>query len=152
VALDRREMLLARLVGIAQSIPGIKSVYRNQAQISERQRPAIVVIDGHEEGALGSFALGRPLASPGIMRLLPEIYIMVGTSAAAIGSDINAFRLALLPAVLTDPELQDLIGTTGGIEYQGCVTDLGRGETTEGFMQLHFALHYALKLSEISEG
>jgi hypothetical protein len=144
MSFDRREQLLAQLVQIALNIDGIRTVERNKDQIPAQRRPAIVILDAHEEGIEGQFGLGRPLASPGIMHLNPEVYIMSGGASATLGSDLNAFRLLLLPAVLYDPLLIQLCGTSGGIQYTGCITDLARGGTMEGQMALTFSLHYPL--------
>jgi len=51
--------------------------------------------------------------------------------------------------VLSDSVLSDLVGTTGGVQYQGCSTDLARGRTIEGEMILNFEIHYRLIQSEM---
>ena len=147
---DRRELILARLVTVGQSLPGPQKVYRNRSQLSAALRPAIVILDSDEAGALGDFALGRPLSSPGIMRMSPEICLMVAGSAETIGSALNGMRLPMILAVLSDDELSALVGTTGGVQYQGCSTDIGRGREMEGEMILTFEIHYVLKPVEMS--
>lgn len=149
MSIDRRGQILARLVEIMQLIPGPQRVYRNRLQISEAQRPAIVVLDGDEQGTLGDFALGRPLTSPGIMRMTPEICLMAAGDSDTIGTSLSDFRFRVIPAVLTDSRLSDLVSATGGVQYQGCTTDLGKGRTIEGVLLLNFEIHYALKMSEM---
>jgi len=47
--MDRRELILARLLAIASGIPGIRNAYRNQDEINESQRPAILILDADEQ-------------------------------------------------------------------------------------------------------
>jgi hypothetical protein len=147
--IDRREQIIARIVLIAGGLPGVKTVERNKTQISERQRPAIVVLDGNEEGAVGEFALGRPAITPKIISMMPEVWLMVGGPKETVGSALNELRAAVVRAILEDFSLQDFVGETGGYQYQGCVTDLTLGEQSEGLMGLHFAFHYPLRSSEL---
>jgi hypothetical protein len=149
VSIDKREEILVRLVQVISAIPGVWKVYRNRPAISAAQRPAIVVLDSDEEGTLGAFALGRPLASPGIMRMTPEVCLMAAGESDTIGASLSAMRFLVIPAILTDDFLSTLVGTIGGVQYQGCTTDLGRGRTMEGELVLNFEIHYALKLSEM---
>ena len=45
---DKRELILARLLGISQGLPGITAAFRNKDEISDRQRPCIVILDADE--------------------------------------------------------------------------------------------------------
>ena len=45
---DRREQILVRLLGIAQGLPGIAAAFRNKDEISDRQRPCVVILDADE--------------------------------------------------------------------------------------------------------
>ena len=144
---DRREFIIVALVDLSKGIEGVKSVSRNRVQVSAAQRPAVVVLDGDEEGALGSFALGRPGAAPGIMRMRPEVCVL--TSGNALGTDLNTFRLKMINAVLENDDLAGIVTQTGGVQYQGCTTDLGQGRTMEGMMILHFEIHYPLLAAEL---
>src|SRR5882724_4894146 len=147
---DRREEILARLVDLLKLLPGPQKVYRNRSQLSASQRPAIVVLDGDESGTVRDFALGRPLSSPNIMRMSPQICLMAAGGPDVVGTVLNTLRLIVIPAVLSDGPLSDFVGTTGGIQYQGCTTDLARGRTIEGEMILNFEIHYALKPVEMT--
>jgi hypothetical protein len=146
---DRRELLLQQLQLIAEQIPGIRTVYRNQTKISAMRRPAIIILDADETGTAGEFALGRPPKAPSIMSLDPEIWVMLGGTPETVGSDLNGFRLTIIAAVLSDPTLADLVSITGGVQYQGCITDLGVGRDMEGAMMLKFSLHYPLLTNEM---
>lgn len=152
MSVDRRELILAQLFLVVQglqSTPVISNVYRNKTKLSEYRRPAIAILDADEEGAVGDFALGRPVFAPSIIHLDPEIWVMLGGSAATIGSDLNAVRRAVIAAVLSDQVLIDLC-SAGGIQYQGCVTDLGIGRIMAGEMLIKISFHYALTRNEIS--
>ena len=46
--MDKRELLLQRLVAIAQTVPGIRTVARNTDELSEHKRPAIAIFDADE--------------------------------------------------------------------------------------------------------
>jgi hypothetical protein len=148
MAFDRREAILQRLFIVMQTIDGVRSVYRNQPQVSAHQRPAIVILDGDETGTEGQFALGRPPSTPGIFAMTPEIYLTVAGGAADVGTDLNTLRLQVIGAVLGDAELLSFVGTVGGIQYQGCFTDLGRGRALEGEMGMTFSFHYPLYRAE----
>ncbi len=43
--MDKRELILQRLLEVAASVPGVVTVVRNQDEISEHRRPAIAVFD-----------------------------------------------------------------------------------------------------------
>ncbi len=60
---DRREMILARLLEIAVGVDGIVAVFRNKDEISERQRPAIVILDA-DEAADDADPNSRPSRAP----------------------------------------------------------------------------------------
>ena len=45
---DKREQILVRLLGVAQGLPGIAAAFRNKDEISDRQRPCIVILDADE--------------------------------------------------------------------------------------------------------
>ena len=45
---DRREMILTRLLEIAVGVDGIVAAFRNKDEISEKQRPTIVILDADE--------------------------------------------------------------------------------------------------------
>ena len=146
---DRREEILARLVEIARELPAAPKVYRNRLKLTALLRPAIVILDGDEEGAAGAFALGRPSNTPSIMQVKPMVCLMAGDNAETIGSDVSALRLPLVKAVLLDDVLQEITTNIGGVQYQGCSLDLGQGQTTEGTLILVFELHYPLLTAEM---
>lgn len=149
MAVDRRERILARLVDIAREIEGVRNAYRNKTDVSAVQRPAIVIFDADEAAAEGEPG-GRPSASPNMIELTPEIWLLVGRDSETVGSDLNEFRMAVIKAVLFDSKLGISTGTNGVIRYRGCVTDLGKGRTTEAAMMLSFTFNYPLMVSELN--
>jgi hypothetical protein len=149
VSVDRRESILQLLVVIARSIEGIRNVYRNKTDISALQRPAIVIYDADESADERAFSRGRPTRSPNIIGLTPEIHLMAGRDSEAVGSDLNAMRMAFIKAVLNDADLGLILGNNGVAEYMGCSTDLGQGRTAEGNMAVMFQFNYPLLPDEL---
>ena len=100
---DKREQILVRLLGIAQGLPGIAAAFRNKDEISDRQRPCIVILDADEaaDDADPSGLARRPNA-PRRVGMTPEIYLMLGAKPEDVGTAINGFRAAFIKAVLTD--------------------------------------------------
>ena len=100
---DKREQILVRLLGIAQALPGIAAAFRNKDEISDRQRPCIVILDADEaaDDADPSGLARRPNA-PRRVGMTPEIYLMLGAKPEDVGTAINGFRAAFIKAVLMD--------------------------------------------------
>ena len=116
---DKRELLLSRLLTIAQGISGVASAVRNKDEISDKARPAIV------------------------------IYLLLGAKPEHVGPEINALRATFIKAVLTDGELLAIVGSNGDIRYEGCATSLARGRNMEGEMGISFSLTYTLRPEEL---
>ena len=147
---DKREQILVRLLGIAQALPGIAAAFRNKDEISDRQRPCIVILDADEaaDDADPSGLARRPNA-PRRVGMTPEIYLMLGAKPEDVGTAINGFRAAFIKAVLTDPELASIVGSNGDIRYEGCATGLARGRNMEAEMGLSFTFSYILRPDEL---
>lgn len=145
---DRREMILVRLLEIARGIPGIVTSFRNRDEISERQRPAIVILDA-DEAADDADPISRPPRSPRRVAMTPEIYILLGAKPEDLGTAINALRVRLVKAVLTDEPLRTIIGSNGEVRYEGCATALARGRSMEGEMGVSFSFTYVLRPEEL---
>ena len=147
---DKREQILVRLLGIAQALPGIAAAFRNKDEISDRQRPCIVILDADEaaDDADPSGLARRPNA-PRRVGMTPEIYLMLGAKPEDVGTAINGFRAAFIKAVLTDPELATIVGSNGDIRYEGCATGLARGRNMEAEMGLSFTFSYILRPDEL---
>jgi hypothetical protein len=147
---DKREVIFRRLVEIAKTVPGIVAVFRNKDEISDRQRPCIVILDADEAADDGdpSGMTRRPNA-PRRVAMTPELYVMLGAKPEKIGTELNIFRAAILKALLTDAALASLVGTNGDIRYEGCATALARGRVMEGEMGLSFTFTYVLRPDEL---
>ena len=145
---DRREMILARLLEIAKGIDGVTAAFRNRDEISEKQRPAIVILDA-DEAADDADPAQRPSRSPRRVAMTPEIYILLGAKPEDLGTAINRLRARLVSAVLTDEQLIALVGSNGDIRYEGCATALARGRSMEGEMGVSFSFTYVLRPEEL---
>ena len=145
---DRRELILVRLLEIAKGIEGIAGAFRNRDEISEKQRPAIVILDA-DEAADDADPTTRPSRSPRRVAMTPEIYILLGAKPEELGSVINAVRARFVKSVLRDSQLGSIVGTNGDIRYEGCATALARGRSMEGEMGVSFSFTYVLRPEEI---
>ena len=148
---DLREQIMARLLEVAASVPGVQTAARNRGGISEGGRPAIVVLDADEAVDDEFIDPGRPARGPQIVMMTPEVFVLVGRRAADIGAELNAFRRRIIRRVLTDAPLIDLVGPNGSIRYLGCGTQLAVGRTMEGEMAVSFAFRYALRPTDLED-
>jgi hypothetical protein len=148
---DRREEILARLTVIIGEVPGVFKGARNQQQVSGKAQPTIFLHDASEE----------PREEPNVVRasrngykdlvlMSPQIFILMGTPAADIGTAVNAFRIPLVAAVLGDSALWDIVGPNGEIRYAGCGLETAWGESREGRLDVNFHITYVLDLAELS--
>ena len=145
---DRREMILTRLLEIAVGVDGIVAAFRNKDEISEKQRPAIVILDA-DEAADDTDPGSRPARSPRRVAMTSEIYILLGAKPEELGSVINALRARFVKSVLGDSQLGSIVGTNGDIRYEGCATALARGRSMEGEMGVSFSFTYVLRPEEL---
>jgi hypothetical protein len=145
---DRREMILSRLLEIAKGIDGIAAAFRNRDEISEKQRPAIIILDA-DEAADDADPAQRPSRAPRRIAMAPEIYVLLGAKPEDLGTAINILRARLVKAVLTDSQLGSVVGSNGEIRYEGCATALARGRSMEGEMGVSFSFAYVLRTNEL---
>jgi hypothetical protein len=146
---DRREEILERLVVIAQTIEDVPHVFRNRLDLSERQRPAIVILDSDEIVDTAGSGPGRPARLSSIVTMTPEILLLLQESASGVGPQLNMLRAQFLRAVLNDATLKTLTGPNGFIRYEGCATGLSRGRNMEGEMGISMTFQYPLIISEL---
>lgn len=148
--MDKREAILARLQAIAGGITGVRNVFRNQDQINEKMRPAIMILDADEQAEDNDGGIrGRPSMVPSRVGMTPEIYIMLGAQPKSVGSEINLIRAALIKAILSDADLIGILGSNGGVKYEGCATDLAAGRQMEGAMGVSFTFSYVLNPADL---
>ena len=147
--MDKRELLLQRLVAVATSLPGVKTVLRNSDEISEHKRPAIAVFDADETADERALRQGHAGRAPNIVEMTPEVLILLGAIPERVGSALNALRASLVKAVLADAELIALAGPNGDVRYVGCSTQLGHGRSMEASMAVHFSFAYVLRHEQL---
>ena len=145
---DRREMILTRLLEIAVGVEGIVAAFRNRDEISEKQRPAIIILDA-DEAADDADPSSRPSRAPRRVAMTPEIYILLGAKPEDLGTAINTLRARFVKAVLGDAQLSLIVGSNGDIRYEGCATALARGRSMEGEMGVSFSFTYVLRPEEL---
>lgn len=145
---DRREQILARLLLIAKTVQGIDNVYRNQSDISESVRPASRIFDGGETIS-DRLLQPQPSRSGGLIVMQPVVTIELGGKPDEIGTALNALRLKMVKAVLTDAPLAAIVGANGRINYTGCETNLVPSGTGGIDMLLNFAIAYPLIVREL---
>lgn len=149
---DKREPILARLAVVAATVAPY--VFRNTVDIPERERPAIVILDGDEEM---EHRKDGPVTSPCIVAATPEIFFLLDgvpdsdppvEGARKLGGALNTLRTAFIKAVVTDNAGADSLVAlchNGEIRYLGFATALGAGRSLEGEAGISFAFVYALK-------
>jgi hypothetical protein len=147
--MDKREAILARIAEVAATVPGITTIARNQDEISEHKRPAIVIFDADETADERADQQGHPGRAPNIVEMTPEVLILLGTVPERVGSALNQLRAALVKAVLTDDQLIALAGPNGRVRYAGCTTYLGHGRSMEASMGVHFSFAYVLRPDQL---
>lgn len=140
---DKRELILVRLLEIAQGVPGVVTAARNVDALDEDARPAIIILDA-DETADDSDPRGRQAYAPRRVGMTPEIYLMLGEAPENVGTAINAMRAAFIKAVLTDTPLREICGTNGDIRYEACATSLARGRMLEAECGVSFSFIYVL--------
>jgi hypothetical protein len=150
--MDKREAILAQLILICQSIEGIVKVTRNQGNISEEQRPAIVILDGDEEADENDTGRGRPAAAPNLVTMTPQVSVLLGSLTENVGTELNGFRAKVIKAILGDNDLAAIVGSNGGggeSRYRGCATSTSSGRQMEGEMGMFFSFRYNLMINKL---
>ena len=146
--LDNREAILARLAVLLAAIAGIESFARNRGLVANDSRPGIVLLDGDESERpprVGRNLTGRQSMLPVFMAMKPQIFVLMDARQPQnvdVGTDINAFRTAIIRAIAADTTLRSLVGTNGDIVYNGSETDLKSGSPLDGEMRLDFTFSY----------
>lgn len=147
---DKREQILARLVEIMETIPGVGAVYRNNPDPNEGRMPAVVVFDADEELApLPDTAQYKGPTAPQVMVMRPEIYILLSARAADAGTRLNGLRASIYKAVVTDPSLFALVGTNGRIILEAGRSGFAVGRAMSSELKLEFGFTYVLQASEL---
>ena len=143
---DVREDILARLVEVVATVPNLRTVKRNNADLTDDMMPAAVVLDGDEDVVSGNDG-SRPSNRPLVVEMTPEIQIV--EQSDAIGSDLTTFRRELMKLVLADATLIALTGNNGAISYDGCDTALGWQQKQYGSLWMRFTFKYPLIINNL---
>ena len=149
---DAREDILARLLVIVATIPGIQSAQRNNVDITEDQLPAAIVFDGDEE-TNADFDLTKASTMPMLSSMHPEI-VIAEKSDGQVGIELAVLRRELIRRVLTDDVRISNWSKTRGfgngtIRYLGCQTDFGWMRSLHGALRAQFLFKYALKPDDL---
>jgi hypothetical protein len=161
--MDRREKILERLEAIAAAMPGVVLAGRNVIDPPDNQLPAIIVFEGDEETDERDQELGRQGRTPVRVHMTPHIVITAKTAPDDfhratdgaltwkdnLGAAMNAMRVALIKAIVTDATLAALYGHNGRAVYRSMLGDLQAGRATIGRMSLTFVITYPLAVGEL---
>lgn len=138
---DKREEILARLLEILEGIKDFTTVARNLDEMPETGRPCAILMDGDETRSDTSEGIGMQVL---IMDMMPVISIGVSSSPENVGTEANALRCKVVPAILRDAELETLIGRKGRIRFEGVSGKLSHGSLMASDLQLNFSICYTL--------
>ncbi|WP_217577324.1 hypothetical protein [Mesorhizobium sp. GbtcB19] len=144
--MDAREAILQRLVAIAETFKtadGIKTVYRNNMRPPEANLPAILVLDGDEQGDEND-PKSRGARGPRRMLMTPQMLIVLPEEAKNVGTVLNGLRAKLIKAVATDSDLAALTTNRIGPWLHSTQTSLAWGRSMLGEMGVAFAIPYYL--------
>lgn len=147
--IDRREAILSRIRDILEEVPGIVRAARNVGDVSggASARPAAILYDGPEDNADYS---GRPKFSPkDYVTMVPQIVILLGSRAEAVGTKVNDIRRLLIPLVYKDATIKQLCTAAGDIIYRSGALDTAEGETREARFEIKFDITYLLDTREL---
>lgn len=146
---DRREDILARLPVVIGAIPGIVRTLRNQKSVTGKTGATVVISDGDEASVMeddSNVSNRRPI----MIDMTPGISLLLGEPSPTIGTTANNLRAKIIYAVMTDEELQSIVGTNGFVKYQGLGNELDRGNSALADYSLNFRIRYPLFVNELS--
>ncbi len=154
---DVREQILARIRQIIDGLPGVQMAARNRTELPAQLRPAVILHDGDELARESESPAPPPRGSQlDFFRLQPRVMILAGAPNESVGPTLSTLRAALIPAILNDAQLLQLVGGPGGIRggeqmrYMGASVDVVSGKTTEAQMELTFQLDYVFRVSDLA--
>lgn len=164
--MDRRERILIRLFELLQELTAALDTgwfcVRNRGELPDDYRPAIVLLDGDEATGLPAQITqgrGQLRTPPIVMEMRPQIFAVLKDNEPkndGVGSTLSSTRRLilpkLLPSVVGDSTLKQLVGANGYIRYEGFLTDMASGRSMRGEGQFIFAFGYVLRLDELEQG
>lgn len=158
MVLQRLHTILGALsIQLSTGIISPGNYVRNRNELPKEKVPGIILLDADEvrdprfperdgRGTINNYSLG-------LMKMTPEIYIVLDVrkpNNINVGTDLGIARAAILHAVLTDATLNTIVGSNGGITYDGCITDLARNRKMEGQMGISLTFTYPFIATELA--
>ncbi len=147
--IDRREAVLAELLAICISVPGVAAAERNVTDVSNLARPSIVINDGAEEVVSQPDSSSATLIA--CMEMTPGVEIRVGGAPNRIGSIANLVLARLRYRVLTSSVIKGIIGSNGKIFIQGASLVGPTPESKETRMDCSFAIRYYFRADDLAD-
>lgn len=145
--MDVRELILLRIMAVGAFIHGSNGIFRNLTDVAEARRPCVILLDGDEEALPDPNRSGN---SPRRIRMEPQLVLLLGSSAAEIGTDLNAMRIAAIYAITHDAELLGLSLNGRECVYEGAQSIIEDGRKVEGAIVLRFAITYLLRPGDLA--
>lgn len=121
----------------------LQTVARNRGVLDQDMRPAGVMLDGDERIISSYENRGRRAMSPAVFEMTPQFFIALKTKTPqneGQGTLLNFYRAELITRLRGDAGLLTLLGSNGGIAYNGMTTDFKTGMAMEGVAQFDFAV------------
>lgn len=152
--IDRRAQILERLSIIVSDIAAVNHAgfYRNRGDLSNSLRPFLSLHDGSEELSL-SILPGSRSGLPLGTTLLPEISYAPRLQLPlneTIADDLHTIRMQIIPAVLMDNALFNIVGTNGKVTLNAIETDLALGKRMTGETIFRFLFVFPLFPAELT--
>ena len=146
----RREDIIAQLLAIVGDVPGpgpasVATALRNHVAVPDDLLPAAIVFEGDEETVEQDQILGRRGITPTRVHMTPLVLLAAMGHAHQIGTTMNAWRGAIIQAIVTDETLLGIIqAPSGRVIYQSMESEIVRGERTIARYVLKFQITYIL--------
>src|SRR6185369_14218458 len=102
----------------------------------------VAVLDGDEVADEGDRDGPTPMTTARRIVMTPEVQFRLIARSEDAGSELNALRAALIPAVLGDAELLRLTPGKSKIRYRGSATVVEAARRVDGAIGVGFAFHY----------
>jgi hypothetical protein len=149
---DQREAILSRLLAVVTGANGIASAVRNSLDVTKLARPAIVILDGHEQ-LVDTPMPARGQVTSGVQRmeLAPQIAVHIrANNAVDAGALLSLYRTRIVAAVLSDATLAGYLGTNGRVRYEGATVAPPAPEGNEHRIDLMLVFTYVLRLEDLT--
>lgn len=160
---DVPELILTQLATLLGEMSGVQGVYRDRGDLVGRflvsptsvleELPAVLLLQGGSDLTMDPAPLKSRLMPPAIFALKPEIYIICkphddatnltrSDIADPIYTELSDWRVRVDAAVMNDPTLISILGSSGQIIFHGYETDMRNGGELLGMMQMRYEFRY----------